>query len=89
MSNIEQRFQNCDSIVQSVVEKFISRAEFGRKKYGQTMDRQDLTTDEWINHAIEEAMDMILYMAKLKAELSKKMEEDEYARVIIDQQNYK
>ena len=89
MSNIEQRFQNCDSIVQSVVEKFISRAEFGRKKYGQTLDRQDLTTDEWINHAIEEAMDMILYMAKLKVELSEKIEENEHMRTIMDQQNYK
>ena len=70
---LNTRLSNCDSIVQTVVEKFVSRAEFGRKKYGKTMDRDDLTTDEWICHAVEEAMDMILYLSKLQIELQKRV----------------
>ena len=58
-----------DSIVQSVVEKFVDRAEMGFKKYNNTLDRRDLTTEEWINHALEEHMDAILYLTKLKQTL--------------------
>lgn len=58
-----------DSVVQSVVEKFVNRAEIGSKKYNATLDRKDLTTEEWINHALEEHMDAILYLTKLKQTL--------------------
>jgi hypothetical protein len=58
-----------DSVVQSVVEKFVDRAEKGFKKYNATLDRRDLTTEEWINHALEEHMDAILYLTKLKQTL--------------------
>jgi len=60
---------NCDTIVQSVVGKFIKRAEFGKQKYGKTMDRDDLTTIQWLEHAIEELMDMLLYLERLKKDL--------------------
>jgi hypothetical protein len=56
----------CDSIVNSVVQKFLSRSEVGIKKYGTTLDRNDLTTVDWITHAQEELMDGILYLEKLK-----------------------
>ena len=55
-----------DSIVQSVINKFKQRSEVGIKKYNTTLDREDLTDKEWINHAQEEAMDLILYLEKLK-----------------------
>jgi hypothetical protein len=55
-----------DSVVQSVINKFKQRSEVGIKKYGVTMDREDLTKQDWINHAQEEAMDLILYLEKLK-----------------------
>jgi hypothetical protein len=61
-----------DSVVRRVNEKFVSRAEVGYNKYNATMDRDDLTTEEWIDHAMEEMMDMLLYMEKLKEELKKK-----------------
>ncbi len=61
-----------DSIVQSINEKLVDRAEVGYNKYNATMDRDDLTTDEWINHAMEEMMDMLLYMEKLRVELKNK-----------------
>ncbi len=55
-----------DSVVQSVISKFVARAQFGRAKYGTDLDRTDLATLDWIQHAQEELMDGILYLEKLK-----------------------
>ena len=33
------------------------------------MDRNDLTLIEWLDHSIEEKMDDIIYMQKIKSEL--------------------
>jgi len=55
-----------DSVVTSVIDKFISRADFGKEKYGTDLDREDLTFLEWVNHAQEEHMDAILYLEKLR-----------------------
>lgn len=58
-----------DTVVASVIAKFERRARMGKEKYGTDLDRNDLEKIAWINHAQEEAMDMILYMEKLKQEL--------------------
>jgi len=55
-----------DSVVSSIISKFEERARIGQVKYGQTLDRNDLTFLEWINHAQEELMDGILYLEKIK-----------------------
>ncbi len=55
-----------DSIVESVIEQFKQRSEVGINKYNTTLDRTDLTRLQWLQHAQEEAMDMILYLEKLK-----------------------
>lgn len=55
-----------DSVVNSVIEKLIDRSNVGLLKYGTTLDREDLTFNEWITHAQEEHMDAILYLEKLK-----------------------
>jgi hypothetical protein len=55
-----------DSVVDSVIDKFIDRASLGKRKYGATLDRNDLSLEEWIDHAIEESMDNILYLQKIK-----------------------
>jgi hypothetical protein len=49
-----------------VLQKFILRSEMGKKKYGVTLDRNDLSVLDWIQHAQEEHMDAILYLEKLK-----------------------
>ena len=67
-------YSTCDSCVKTVVEKFITRSEMGRKKYGTDLDRTDLKVIDWINHAQEEHMDAILYLEKLKKEITKKDE---------------
>lgn len=58
-----------DSIVESVINQFKQRSEAGINKYGTTLDRDDLSTLEWIEHAKQEAMDFIIYLEKLKHEL--------------------
>jgi len=57
-----------DSIVESVIEQFKQRSNVGINKYGTTLDRDDLSTGEWIEHAIEESMDFILYLRKIKTQ---------------------
>ena len=58
-----------DSIVNSIINQFIKRSNIGKKKYGTTLDRNDLKTIDWIQHAQEELMDGILYLEKLKQNL--------------------
>ena len=59
-----------DKIVESVINKFKQRSEVGKKKYGVTLEREDLSTLDWITHAQEEFMDGILYLEKLKNQFS-------------------
>jgi hypothetical protein len=59
-----------DSIVQAVIRKFQERSDVGVKKYGVTLDRTDLKVLDWIQHAQEELMHGILYLEKLKKELT-------------------
>tara|TARA_B110000879_G_scaffold159411_1_gene205862 strand:+ start:9095 stop:9337 length:243 start_codon:yes stop_codon:yes gene_type:complete len=64
---------NCtelDSVVKSVLQQFVDRANFGQIKYGTNLDRTDLSTSDWIQHAQEELMDGILYLEKLKQNIS-------------------
>jgi hypothetical protein len=59
-----------DMIVSAIVQKFLQRSEVGKKKYGVTLDREDLSTLDWITHAQEEMMDGILYLERLKRQFS-------------------
>ncbi len=61
-----------DSIVDTVIDKFVTRAKFGKNKYGTDLDRTDLSVVDWINHAQDELHDGILYLEKLKQTLSGK-----------------
>ncbi len=66
--------EHLDSVVKSVISKFVGRANVGLEKYGTNLDRNDLQTVEWINHAQEELMDGILYLEKLKQQYTKNTE---------------
>jgi|TARA_R110000823_G_scaffold134388_1_gene263172 exoribonuclease II len=59
-----------DKAVQGVVNKILERSEVGLKKYGTNLNREDLTQLDWINHAQEEAMDLCLYLEKIKQGLT-------------------
>ena len=60
-----------DSVIQAIIDKFISRGKVGLQKYGTTLDRNDLSLLDWINHAQEEHLDAILYLEKIKQEIQK------------------
>jgi succinate dehydrogenase flavin-adding protein (antitoxin of CptAB toxin-antitoxin module) len=60
-----------DKYVQRVKEKFEQRSQIGIKKYNTTLEREDIDLIGWINHAQEEAMDLALYLERIKAELTK------------------
>lgn len=55
-----------DEIVRSVLKRFNARSWIGIKKYSTTLERNDLTRLEWLQHAQDEAMDFVLYLEKLK-----------------------
>jgi hypothetical protein len=51
-------------LTDSIIDKFVDRATFGKQKYGTDLDRNDLELEEWLEHSIQEKMDDILYIQK-------------------------
>lgn len=60
--------QSDDSIIYEVAQLMRTRADKGKQTYGATMDRDDLSTQDWLDHAIEEALDLAIYLTKIKRE---------------------
>jgi hypothetical protein len=59
-----------DTVVASVIRSFEERSRAGQLKYGTTLDRTDLTPQQWAQHMQEELMDAILYLERLKREMA-------------------
>ena len=57
-----------DKMVNRVLEAYKMRSNEGIRKYGTTLDRDDLSPFEWLVHLQEELMDATLYIEKLKTE---------------------
>lgn len=60
---VEEIFQ-VDSIVQSIIDEHIKRAQMGKQKYGTDLDRTDLGLVDYLQHTKEELMDAVLYIEK-------------------------
>jgi anthranilate/para-aminobenzoate synthase component II len=60
---------NKDSVVYRIAHLLKNRSETGIRKYGTTLDRTDLEVKQWIDHAIEEALDHALYLQRIKDSL--------------------
>ena len=58
-----------DKIVERVVRSFSQRSHLGMEKYGTTMERDDLSFYQWIQHVQEELMDATVYLEKIKDEM--------------------
>jgi hypothetical protein len=56
------------NLLTQVIVELEAREAKGVETYGTTLDRQDLTRSEWLQHAYEEALDLALYLKKLKIE---------------------
>lgn len=48
----------------SVIKDMKDREELGKIKYKCTLDRQDLTLKDWLQHAYEENLDAALYLKR-------------------------
>ena len=55
--------------LQQVQTRLKHREAVGTLKYGCTVDRRDLKPVEWVAHAQEEAMDLCLYLERLREAL--------------------
>ena len=69
--------EKTDSIVESLIDEHVKRAKMGQKKYGQTLDRNDLSVIDYLQHAKEEAMDLALYLEKVIQMLNGKVEKSD------------
>ena len=51
----------------AVIADLQSREEKGVQTYGGTVDQANLTKEQWLQHAYEEALDLCIYLKKLMA----------------------
>jgi len=51
-----------DPIVQQIIDQHLRRAEEGRRRFGGTMDQNTMPPVQLIKEAIEEAMDLCVYL---------------------------
>lgn len=48
---------NVSETTQRLIDLLIARDQAGRAKYGTTLDRTDLTHEQWLQHMVEELLD--------------------------------
>lgn len=63
-----------DSIVDAVRQDLLVRSQLGIKKYGVTLDRTDLSLQDWLQHAYEETLDQANYLKRAIVELDRDAE---------------
>lgn len=51
-------------ILDEVISDLRAREEKGKKEYGTTMDRTDLSQEQWLEHLYEELLDAVIYLKK-------------------------
>lgn len=61
-----------DSVVEEVRLDLKKRSKIGIKKYNTTLDRTDLSLEDWLQHAYEETLDKALYLKRAIREISEK-----------------
>jgi hypothetical protein len=66
-----ETYNSDDPIVSAVIRKMYQRSQAGIKKYGTTMERDDLSYAEWLTHLQEEMLDAAIYCERLKIEHEK------------------
>ena len=61
-----------DTVVEAVREDLLRRSQVGIKKYNTTLDRTDIDLKGWVTHALEEALDLSLYLKRIQIELNER-----------------
>ncbi|MCT6924595.1 hypothetical protein [Metasolibacillus sp.] len=57
---------NSNHVLSQVQELLINQTEKGIEKYGRTVRPSELSTAEWLDHASEEIIDLLVYLQVLK-----------------------
>jgi dihydrofolate reductase len=60
------RYWRNQSVEEKVIEQIRARQAAGALKYGTTMRRDDLSVNDWLQHAKEEMLDAAIYLQKLQ-----------------------
>lgn len=68
----ERKLHVTDPIVRAVITRLQERSERGVQKYGTTLDANNLSLDEWLNHLQEELLDAANYIEKIRQLLKDK-----------------
>lgn len=74
---MEQVLAQCDSIAVAygtearVIAMISERQEKGVSKYGTTVAENPLSLREWLQHAMEEALDQAIYLARAIEEIDR------------------
>lgn len=58
-----------NKILSQVKDLLEKQTEKGVKKYGHSVDADELTAEQWIDHASEEIVDLLVYLQCLKEKL--------------------
>ena len=76
-------------VTEEIKAYFDARSNVGWEKYGVTMDRPDLSPEEWLTHMIDEMGDGIQYAWRLREELRKqKLAQKIAAEIVIFRADY-
>ena len=54
-----------------ICEDIAKRQQTGIKKYGTTVEKNKLTLEEWLQHALEETYDQAVYLKRALEEIRK------------------
>lgn len=56
-----------DSVLQKAIDVLRCQQQKGVERYGQTIEQSGLTRTEILDHAIEEAADLLIYLTAIRA----------------------
>ena len=70
-------------IEDEVCEEIQARAKVGLAKYGTTMEREDFDTLDWIQYALEESLDLSVYLKRLKYDIAELQRRNEWLEEIV------
>jgi len=76
ISELEKRIKAYEALQQNEVlfeiqQLFVRQTEKGISKYGAPVKAENLGAEEWIQHALEECADNMVYLTALKKKLEK------------------
>ena len=70
-------------IEDEVCEEIQARAKVGLSKYGTTMERTDFSTVKWLQYAMEEALDLAVYLKRLQYDIAELQRRNEWLEEIV------